>query len=142
MLNTIRVLILLVLFTQVVIAQEVVVRDSVNTGYKAPVNKLGTKFGLGVDATPASSVFEGKVNVTTAGTRVQISGSSVPIRSVCIKALHADTGKIYIGDVTVASSNGYELVADISVCADVNNLNLLYIDSSVNGEGVTYFAVN
>ena len=142
MLNTIRALILIVVFTQVVMAQEVVIRDNTNTGYKAPVNKLGTKYGLGVDSTPASSVFEGQVSVVTAGTRVQISGSSVPIRSVCIKALTANTGKMYVGTSSVSSSNGYELPKDLSVCLDVNDLNLIWVNSSVNGEKVSYIAIN
>lgn len=138
----IRTLILLLFMTQIVIAQDVVIRDAVTTGNKAPVNKIGTKYGLGVDSTPASTIFENQVTVTTAGTRVQLSGSSTPIRSICIKALHADTGKIYVGNSTVSSSNGYELIADLSACLDVNNINLIYIDSSVNGEGASYVAVN
>lgn len=138
----IKVLILLLFLSQIVMAQEVVIRDAVTTGNKAPVNKLGTKFGLGVDSTPASTIYEGQVAVSTAGSRVQLSGSSVPIRSVCIKALTGNTGKMYVGDVTVASSNGYEMPKDLSVCLDVNNLNLIYIDASVNGESVAYIAIN
>lgn len=138
----IKILIFLLVLGGIGNAQEVFIRDYTNTGYKAPVNKIGTKFGLGVDSTPASTIYDAQVSVTTAGTRVQISGSSIPIRSVCFKANHADTGKIYVGNVGVSSANGYELVADVSVCLDVNNLNLVYIDSSVNGEGVSYVAVN
>lgn len=138
-------LILILLFLMLcrnVFAQEVVIRDYTTTGNKANVSKLGTKYGVNTDPLPAASILFNQVSVTTAGTRVQLSGSSVPVRSVCIKALHADTGKIYVGDVTVASSNGYELIADISVCMDINNLNLVYLDSSVNGEGVSYIGVN
>lgn len=121
---------------------ESVLTDPKVTGRKANVSTLGTVSGLNTDAVPATTVFNGVVTVTTAGTRVQVSGSSVPIRSMCIKAQHADTGKIYVGNSTVASSNGYELIADTSVCLDVNNLNLVYIDSSVNGESASYAAVN
>lgn len=122
-------------------AQEVVIRDNVTTGYKANVNKLGTKYGLGVDSTPATTLYFNQVTVTTAGTRVQLA-STTSIRSVCIKALNGNTGKIYIGDVTVSASNGYELPKDVSVCLDINNLSLVYVDSSVNGEKVAYIAVN
>lgn len=123
-------------------AQEVVIRDAVTTGYKANVNKLGTKYGLGVDSTPATTLFEGTVTVTTAGTRVQLSGSSIPVRSVCIKAQNANTGLMYVGDVLVSATVGYELTSNASICLDVNNLNLIYIDSSVNGEKVSYLGIN
>lgn len=135
-------LVLFLSFSSFSMAQEVVIRDSVTTGYKANVNKLGTKYGLGVDSTPASTVYEGQVTVTTSGTRVQLSGSSVPIRSVCIKAMTANTGNMYLGDITVSSSNGYEMPSDTSVCIDINNLNLIYVDSSVNGEKVSYLGIN
>lgn len=138
----IRLLILLMFLVEPVLAQEVIIRDNTTSGYKAPVNKIGTKYGLGVDSTPASTIYINQVTVTTAGTRVQLSGSSIPVRSVCIKALNGNTGKMYIGDVTVASSNGYEMPKDVSICLDVNNLNLIYVDSSVNGEKVAYVAVN
>lgn len=138
----IKILLIIVLMASNVFAQEVVIRDSVTTGYKANVSKLGTKYGVNTDSVPATTLYFGQVTITTSGTRVQLSGSSVSVRSVCIKALHADTGKIYVGDITVASSNGYELVSDISICLDINNLNLVYIDSSVNSEGVSYIGIN
>lgn len=130
------------MFQSICNSQEVVIRDNVTTGYKANVNKLGTKYGLGVDATPATTIYEGQVTVTTAGTRVQLSVSSVSIRSVCIKAMTANTGKMYIGDVTVSASNGYEMPNDSSICMEINNLNLIYVDSSVNGEKVSYLGIN
>ncbi len=136
------ILILLILISNISYAQEVVIRDAVTTGYKANVNKLGTKYGVGVDSIPATSIYTAQITVTTAGTRVQLSGSSVPIRSVCVKALTGNTGKMYVGDITVSSSIGYELPKDVSICLDVNNLNLIYIDSSVNGEKVSYLGIN
>lgn len=130
------------LFQPILNAQEAVIRDAVTTGYKANVSKLGTKYGLNNDPVPATTIYQNQVTVTTAGTRVQLSGSSVPIRSVCIKALTGNSGKMYIGDVTVSASNGYELPKDVSACLDINNLNLVYVDASVNGEKVAYLAVN
>jgi len=138
-----RIFIILFLFPVICFGatSESVLTDPITTGYKANVNKLGTKYGLGVDATPATSVIINQVTVTTALTRVQLA-STTAIRSVCIKANHANTGKMYIGDITVAASTGYELPADVSVCLDINNLNLVYVDSSVNGEKVSYVAIN
>lgn len=121
---------------------EAVITDPKTSGYKANVNKLGTAYGLGVDSTPATTIYINQVSVVTSGTRVQLSGSSVPIRSICVKALTANTGKMYVGDVTVTTSNGYELPKDLSICLDVNNINLIYIDASVNGESVSYIAIN
>lgn len=136
-----RILIILLFLSQNVLAQEVVIRDSVTTGYKAQVNKLGTKYGLGVDSTPATAIYYGQTTVSNAGTAV-VLGSSTAIRSVCIKALTGNTGKMYVGDTSVTSSNGYELPKDVSICLDINNLNLVYINASVNGEAVSYVAVN
>lgn len=134
--------VIFLLFSFDAYSQEVIIRDNAISGYKAPVRKMGTAYGLGVDSTPATTLYEGVVTVTTAGTRVQLSGSSVAIRSVCIKGQHANTGNIYVGDILVSATVGYELPADASVCLDVNNLNLIYIDSSVNGEKASYIGIN
>lgn len=137
-----RILIIFLLLCSNAFAQtDMRIVDRTTSGYKVNVNKLGTLYGVGTDSIPATTVLNGQKTVTTAGTRVQVSSSSVPVRSVCIKALHADTGKIYVGNSTVSSANGYELIADLSVCLDVNDVSLVYIDSSVNGEGVSYAAV-
>lgn len=88
-----------------------------------------------------TTVFNGKTTVTTAGTRVVLA-SSTTVKSVTIKALAANTGTIYVGNSTVASTNGLQLAAGDTVSLDVSNLNTVNIDSSVNGEGVSYLAVN
>lgn len=51
------------------------------------------------------------VTVTTAGTRKQIFATSLAVKSVIIQADNLNTGKVYIGDSTVSSSNGVELAA-------------------------------
>lgn len=83
----------------------------------------------------------GKTTVTTAGTRVVLA-SSKNIKSVTIKALSTNTGFIYVGDTTVSSSNGFQLSAKDSISMDISNLTTVNIDSSVNGEGVSYMWVN
>lgn len=88
-----------------------------------------------------TTIFNGKTLVTTAGTRVVLA-SSQAIKSVTVKALSTNTGFIYVGDTSVSSTNGFQLSAGDSVSMDIANLNTVNIDSSVNGEGVTYFAVN
>lgn len=83
------------------------------------------------------SVGSGKTTVTTAGTRVAL-GSSTTTASVTIKALISNTGLIYVGNNTVASTNGFQLSPGDTVSIDTDNLTDINIDSAVNGEGVTY----
>lgn len=91
-------------------------------------------------ATP-TTIFNGKTTVTTAGTRVALA-SSQAIKSVTIKALRTNTGSIYVGNSSVASTNGFELRAGESMSMDISNLSTVNLDCSVNGEGVTYLGVN
>jgi hypothetical protein len=80
------------------------------------------------------------LNVTTAGTRVQLP--SVPCKMVTIIAKKTNTGSIYCGLVTVSSTvYGVELEKKESFDFQVNNANEIYIDASVSGEGVSYVAV-
>lgn len=96
---------------------------------------------LWVPQTIPATVTTGKVTVTTAGTRVEIIGSATPIQSVTIKALAANTGAIYVGNSGVTSSNGFALAKGDTVSLDLVDLSTIWIDCSVNGEGVTYLAV-
>lgn len=84
----------------------------------------------------AGSLGDNSQNVTTAGTRVQLS--SVACQKVIITAKAANTGTIWVGGSTVAAGRGVPLVALQSVTLDVSNTNAVYIDSTVNGEGITY----
>jgi len=89
-----------------------------------------------------SNTIKGAVkNVTTAGTREQLH-ADYDCREVTIIAKRANTGYIYVGGSDVSSSvYGAELAGKDSITIIVNNLNLIYIDSSVSGEGVSYVAV-
>lgn len=94
-------------------------------------------------------------STVTAGTRVAITATTT-LRgySVVIQAKASNTGKIYVGDSSVTSTKCVaELSAGQSVTIDaVQNagrvelvkLSNIYIDSSVNAEGVHigYVAVN
>jgi hypothetical protein len=91
--------------------------------------------------TSPTSILSGKTVVTTSGTRVSLA-SSTACKSVTVKALTTNTGIIYVGSNTVSSSNGLQLAASDSVSFDISDLNTINIDSSVNGEGVTYLGVN
>lgn len=93
-----------------------------------------------IQAAPTTPI-NGRTTVTTAGTRVVLAGSTT-VKSVTIKALGTNTGIIYVGDSAVSSSNGFPLYARDTVSMDISNLNVIYIDSSVNNEGISYIAVN
>lgn len=108
------------------------------------VSGRGPKQGIGVYGTgslgiPGSAV-SGQKNVTTAGTAVAL-GVSTAIQSITIKAKRANTGDIYVGDSTVTSTNGLVLTRGEAVSFDMDNLADIFIDSSVNGEGVSFLYV-
>lgn len=89
----------------------------------------------------SNSLQHGITTVTTAGEAVQLN-SNLACREVLIIALRTNTGFIYIGGSTVSSSSyGAELEAKDSITLQVSNLNLIYIDSSVSSEGVSYIVL-
>lgn len=92
---------------------------------------------VGVNILPYSIMSNGATNVTTAGTRVQLAATT-GTKSVTIRAKSTNTGLIYVGSVTVSSSNGFQLSASETVSLDLDSLAKIYIDSDVDGEGVTY----
>lgn len=110
--------------------------------YEAISNALRVRLvdANGADASQiaSSSVGDGSKDVTTAGTRVQLSSSSVPCKWVAITAKEANTDTIWVGGATVANGSGKPLVSLQETVLYVSNLNKVYLDSEVNGEGVTY----
>jgi len=90
--------------------------------------------GLGL----SSTIGSGNRTVTTAGTRVQLSTSSVAIKWVEIVAKEANTSNIWVGGSNVANGTGRPLVGLQSIRIETNDLSNIWLDSQVNGEGVTY----
>lgn len=84
-----------------------------------------------------SSVTTGQKTVTTAGTQVVLAAST-SCSGVTIRALTANTGIIYVGDSSVDSTNGFQINATQEVFVKIDDINKVYIDSSVNGEGVSW----
>jgi hypothetical protein len=101
----------------------------------------GTATTQPVSIAAPTTIYHAKKTVTTAGTRVALA-SSQAVRSVCIKALQTNTGYIYVGDTSTSSTTGFQLLAGDTISLDIANLNTVYIDSSVSGEGVTYISSN
>lgn len=83
----------------------------------------------------------GQKTVTTAGTAV-VLGSQQVDGSLYVKALTTNTGLVYVGNDgagDVTSANGYPLAAgDQVVFERIDDLNALWVDSAVNGEGVAW----
>jgi hypothetical protein len=93
----------------------------------------------------ANPQISGQKTVTAAGTAVAL-GTINPGCSILVKALETNTGIVALGndgadDVTV--SNGYRLAAgEVCVFENVNSLAAIYLDSAVNGEGVSWIKLS
>lgn len=116
--------------------QELYYWDTVESVYKPLVvnGALNVAWGGG-------NVLNGRLkNVTTAGTAVRLD--SIECREVTVIARKNNTGSIFIGGSNVSGSMfGVELHANESFTFAVNNANLIYINSTVSGEGVSYVTV-
>lgn len=86
----------------------------------------------------ATGIGDGSKAVTTAGTRERLVAASTPCKRVDITAKNANTGAIFIGGATVSSTSGAYLYAGDNMRLDIDDLYKIYIDSSVNGEGVQF----
>lgn len=88
-----------------------------------------------------TGIGHGVTNVTTAGTDVALA-SSTPAKWVVIMARRTNTANIAVGgsgvDATASTGNGVTLAAGESITLPVDNLADVYIDATVNGEGVRY----
>ena len=89
-----------------------------------------------------TAIGHGVKTVATAGTDEALVASSTPAVWVTIQAQTDNTGGIAVGasavDATVATGTGVYLAAGESVTLPVDNLADVYIDSTVNGDGVRY----
>ena len=97
------------------------------------------------------SIGDGRKIVTTAGTAVKLSATSVPCKQLTITALESNTDAIVVGGSTVVAGStgdgggtrqGTPLFATQSLVIAIADLEDIYIDSVVNGEGVSYSYLN
>ena len=81
--------------------------------------------------------------IAAAGTPERITDQDEPIARIIIIALRTNTGYIYIGyDKFVSAANyGIELGLLDHIAIPIDNLNKIWIDSSVNAEGISYLVV-
>lgn len=90
-----------------------------------------------------SSGVQGHKNVTTAGTPVQLSDTSIVCYGVAITTDGNNTGRIAYGfSNAVRAATGGEvgpsLGAGESVFIPINNASKVWLDAAVNGEGVGF----
>ena len=109
------------------------------------VKPLGGTAGVSlvVDTSTGDGVLtgDGTKNVATAGTRVALA-TTTACKWVVVSARPANTGKIVVGTVTCVAAAGSErgivLAAGQAAAIPATNLASVYIDSTVNGEGVAF----
>lgn len=108
--------------------------DNTNDGDIAKTNPMPTYNAI-------ASIVDGRKVVTTAGTAVAL-GSTTAIKRVYIQAEADNTGVIVVGASTVVASlstrRGIALNAGDTLTLDIDDIADVYLDSTVNGDGVTF----
>jgi len=106
----------------------------------APTTAVTIAANVNVDHV-INNVGHGVKTVTTAGTDVALAGVTV-CRKVDIQAQTDNTGLIAVGgsgvDATESTGTGIILNAGDSYSVEIDDLANIFIDSTVNGEGVRY----
>lgn len=96
--------------------------------------------------TNLSNITTGRKTVTVSGTPEQLSSSSIAIPpgvSLVIKAMSANTGTITIGNSSSnanssSSTVSFRLLAGQALALEIANVNIVWLDATVSGEGVEY----
>ena len=89
----------------------------------------------------------GTTTVSTAGTEIQISNTTNKVRWIKVKALAANSGKVYLGVSDVTATNGYELAAGAVIeinFADSGGtvpFSTFYVDAATNGDKVCWVVI-
>jgi hypothetical protein len=90
-----------------------------------------------------NEIKTGQATVTAAGTAELLITMGEMSTRITIKALATNTGNIYVGTSTVDSADGFILAAgeEVTIVIEMGQTDI-YIDSDVNGEGVSYIYWN
>ena len=89
----------------------------------------------------------GTTTVSTAGTEVQISNTTNKVRWIKVKALAANSGKVYLGVSDVSATNGYALSAGNELEVSFAELggtvifSTFYVDAATNGDMLAWSVV-
>ena len=90
--------------------------------------------------TPAGTLYTAQESVGTSAIQFNGGTSLQPKKYVTIKVQSSNTGRIYIGDSSVSTSNGFLLEAGDILKIDINNINKLYAISSSGTNTLTWMA--
>lgn len=88
--------------------------------------------------TTSTAILAGQLAVTA--TAQALPSNSV--QSVCVKALAANSIKVYVGPSGVTTSNGMELSAGDGWCTSVSNSNAIYVIASTTGASISWAGRN
>ena len=87
---------------------------------------------------PASIVF-GHKTVAGTGTAEAIVAASTPLKvGITIKALSTNTNPVWVGLSTTSVATGFELKASEQIFIPITDAQIIYLDVTTNGEGVSY----
>lgn len=88
------------------------------------------------------NVRDGNKSVTTAGVAVPLAANRTGSYSVTVMANLTNTDYVCVGDSTVVAAvsgrRGIPLSAGMSITLPIEDISKLWLDSVVNGEGVTF----
>jgi hypothetical protein len=103
-----------------------------------PIPKMKNEFEA-LQRVPGS-IGGGTKTVTSAGTAVQLSATTITAIYCIISGKPTNTGYIYIGgsDVLAATGNGVPIAALQSVRIDIDDLSKVYIDAVTSTDGVNF----
>ena len=99
---------------------------------------LGGSGGVAGGPAVPTTWESGSKDVTTAGLPEALA-SDTKCQSVIVQAKSTNTGTIKVGGL--ASAPVFELAKNEQVAGDIDNLNKIRIDATINGEGVNYLYI-
>ncbi len=121
---------------------------AVTTNQEALLYRIwkGLTAGGIIPASPTNNTIgQGRKIVSAAGTPV-VLGSSTSCKSITIQSEKDNTSDVVIGGSGIvgalASREGVYLSPGDSIDLPIDNLDKVYVDALVNGEGVTYVYFN
>lgn len=95
--------------------------------------------------TAGQAIGNGRKTVAASATSERLATETM-CSAVCITAETDNTGVIVVGDSTViaalATRQGTPLAAGDSMELNVSNLSSIWLDTTVNGDGVTFTYIN
>lgn len=103
---------------------------------------VGVSGTVTADPPVSASLLTGQVKIATANTAEQFTAASTPLtQGILVQALGANVGKVYVGDIGVTSSTGWELQPGQPVEWPVNNVDLLYVVGANVSDGVCWSGI-